>query len=244
MVIEISIVFFILLIGAFIQGVSGFGFGLFAMSFLPLLFTVKESTLLVMSLSLFVAASIFFQMRGHIQWRLLIVLFSAAFVGRIGAFFVLSNYGELDIMRDFLGIFLLLVVLYLFFGAGKAAGIRSRSPWIPIIFGFLGGFIGGIFAVGGPFFVFYLMLLFADDKYAYSANLQLTFLFTNGMTVLLHGASGDFDPDFLWFFLVGIGTVFLGTRLGVACFRHLSPKAIRITAGIVICLAAINLLLM
>ncbi|WP_147803771.1 sulfite exporter TauE/SafE family protein [Alkalicoccus halolimnae] len=240
--VELLVVFIVLLAGSFIQGVSGFGFGLIAMSFLPLLFTVKESTLLVMSLSLFVAASIAIQIWQHMRWRSLIILLSAAFFGRIGAFYVLSNYGELDVMRDFLGVFLLLVVLYLFFGAKRAGGLSADTLWIPIVFGMMGGFVGGIFAVGGPFFVFYLLLVFADDKYAYSANLQLTFLFTNSMTVILHGVNGDFSGEFLLYFLIGIGTVLVGTRLGVKCFRYISQENMRRAAGAVVALAALNLI--
>ncbi|TVP82648.1 MAG: sulfite exporter TauE/SafE family protein [Alkalicoccus sp.] len=240
--IELLIVFLVLLAGSFIQGVSGFGFGLIAMSFLPLMFTVIESTLLVMSLSLFVAASIAVQMWKHVRWKSLVVLLSAAFFGRIGAFYVLSTYGELDIMRDFLGVFLLLIVVYLFYGANKMQKIGSTAIWIPILAGLLGGFVGGVFAIGGPFFVFFLMLAFADDKYAYSANLQITFFFTNLMTVTLHGVNGDYNMDFLLYFLVGIVTVLIGTRLGVACLRRISQENMRRLAGAVVALAAINLI--
>lgn len=242
MVLELVLIFLIIMAGSFIQGVSGFGFGLIAMSFIPLLFTVKESTLLVVSLALVVAVSIGMQMWKHIQWRSLLVLLSAAFFGRVGGFFILTRYGELDIMRDILGVFLLLVVAYLFFGTAKAKKVSLNTIWIPIIFGFLGGFVGGIFAVGGPFFVFVLMIMFAGNKYGYSANLQVTFIFTNAITVILHGISGDFTSGFLLYFLFGVTAVLIGTKLGVICFKYISQENVRRIAGTVVALAALNLI--
>ncbi|SES30722.1 sulfite exporter TauE/SafE family protein [Salipaludibacillus aurantiacus] len=243
MITELLIIFVILLIGSFIQGVSGFGFGLFAMSFLPFLFTIKDSTLLVVSLALVLSISIALQMFRHIQWRVLTVLLAAALAGRVGAFFVLHNYGDLDILKTFLGIFLISVVIYLFKSSGPGEGKLLGKTWLPVLLGLGGGFIGGIYAVGGPFFVFYLMLVFSDNKYAYSANLQLTFVFTNSVTVLLHGMNGDFNGEFLLYFLVGIASVLIGSRIGIKCFAHISQQNIKKLAAIVVAVAAVNLIL-
>ncbi|UCZ52736.1 sulfite exporter TauE/SafE family protein [Bacillus shivajii] len=243
MFIELLIIFLILLAGSFVQGVSGFGFGLIAMSFLPFFFTIKESTLLVVSLALVTCMSIVAQLYRHIQWKQLIVLLSAALIGRIGAFFVLHFYGEMNIMKDILGVFLIGVVIYLFRSKGPKEGRVVNRTWLPISLGLLGGFVGGVFAVGGPFFVFYLMLIFSDNKYAYSANLQVTFLFTNSMTILLHGFNGDFTTDYVIYFIVGVATVLIGSRLGVLCFNYISQENMKKLAGIVVAIAAVNLIL-
>lgn len=243
MVIELAIIFVILLIGSFIQGISGFGFGLFAMSFLPFMFTVKESTLLVVALAFVLSASIALQMFRHIQWKSLIVLLSAAIVGRIGAFFILDNYGELDILKVFLGIFLIGVVIYLF-NSGVPDGEKvTNKTWLPVILGLCGGLVGGVFAVGGPFFVFYLMLIFNDNKYAYSANLQVSFMFTSFITIFLHGFNGDFSGDFFVYFIIGVISVIIGSRIGILFFTRISQQNIKKLAGVVVALAAINLIL-
>ncbi|MBU9723009.1 MULTISPECIES: sulfite exporter TauE/SafE family protein [Bacillaceae] len=243
MVIELLIIFLILLFGSFVQGVSGFGFGLVAMSFLPFFFTVKESTLLVVSLALVLSASIALQMFKHIQWKSLIVILTAALVGRLGGFFILHNYGEHDILKVILGIFLIGVVVYLFRSKPPNPDKKVNGTWLPIALGLGGGLIGGIFAVGGPFFVFYFMLLFPNDKYAYSANLQITFLLTAVMTVALHGVSGDFTVDFLGYFLVGLVSVLVGSRVGVLLFAKLSQAKIKKIAAIVVAVAAANLII-
>ncbi|MFA9559978.1 sulfite exporter TauE/SafE family protein [Evansella sp. AB-rgal1] len=243
MIIELVIIFFILLFGSFVQGVSGFGFGLIAMSMLPFFFTVKESTLLVISLALVLSTSIALQMFKHIQWRSLIVILGAAIVGRIGGFYILHHYGEMDILRVFLGVFLVLVVIYLFLSKPPKPDTIVNETWLPILLGFSGGLIGGIFAVGGPFFVFFFLLLYHDNKYTYSANLQVTFVVTAVITVVLHGTSGDFSMEFLSYFLVGLISVLLGSRIGVHFFKKLSQNNIKKIAGVIVAIAALNLII-
>jgi uncharacterized membrane protein YfcA len=243
MLFELVIIFLILFFGSFVQGVSGFGFGLIAMSFLPLIFTVKESTLLVVSLALVLAVSIAIQLFKHIHWPSLGIILTAAILGRFGGFIVLHNFGEMDILKVILAVFLIGVVIYLFMDIGPEPGKEVNHTWLPAILGFSGGFVGGVFAVGGPFFVFYFLMLFHNNKYTYSANLQITFVVTAIVTVVLHGVSGDFTTEFLGYFLMGIVSVLLGSRLGVLLFAKLSQKNIRKFAGAVVALAAINLML-
>lgn len=243
MIIELTIIFVIFLIGSFIQGVSGFGFGLFAMSFLPFLFTVKESTLLVVALAFVLSASIAVQLFRHIQWKSLIVLLSAAIIGRIGAFFILDNYGELDILQMALGIFLIGVVIYLFTSGTPDESRITNKTWLPVILGLGGGLVGGVFAAGGPFFVFYMMLIFSRNKFAYSANLQVTFMVTSFITIFLHGVNGDFSGHFLIYFLIGVVSVIVGSRIGIAFFTRIPQQNIKKIAGIVVAVAAINLIL-
>ncbi len=103
--------------------------------------------------------------------------------------------------------------------------------------------VGGVFAVGGPFFVFYLMMVFKNNKYAYSANLQVTFMFTSFITIFLHGMNGDFSGDFFIYFLIGVISVIIGSRIGVLFFTRISQQNIKKLAGVVVAVAAINLIL-
>lgn len=58
---ELILILSILFIGSFIQGASGFGFGLFSMGFLPLFLTLKDSTLLVLALTVVISLTILFR---------------------------------------------------------------------------------------------------------------------------------------------------------------------------------------
>lgn len=240
---ELFLIFFILFIGSFIQGVSGFGFGLIAMSFLPFMFTVKESTLLVVSLALITALSIVAQMYKHIQWNKLMILLIAALTGRLCGFFVLDMFGEMDFLKSILGVFLIGVVIYLFTSKTPKEAKVINKTWLPLVLGFIGGLIGGVFAVGGPFFVFYMMLVFSTDKYAYSANLQATFVLTSFVTIVFHGINGDFTGDFFLYFFVGAVSVIIGSRIGIYCFTFISQENIKKVAAIFVAIAAVNLIL-
>ncbi|WP_198507812.1 sulfite exporter TauE/SafE family protein [Bacillus sp. FJAT-45037] len=242
MIWEFVFIFIVVLIGGFVQGVSGFGLGLVVMGFLPLILSLKDSTLLVMSLLLVASLSIAVKTYKHIERRGLFFILVFAIVGRIGAFFVLSTFGDMDFLKQWLAFFLIGMVIYLFL-SGKKRDINSDiHPIIPILLGFFGGFIGGVFAVGGPFFVFYFLLLYAD-KHKYNANMQMTVVVTSSFSLLLHGVNGDFDSSFLTYFLVGVVATWVGTWLGMKWFERVPSHLIRKFAMILVLGAAINLLI-
>ncbi|RKL68291.1 hypothetical protein CR203_07360 [Salipaludibacillus neizhouensis] len=243
MLTELFLIFIILFIGSFIQGVSGFGFGIIAMSFLPFIFTIKESTLLVVSLALITALSIVAQMYKHIQWKKIRILLVAALTGRLCGFFVLDRFGEMDFLKNLLGIFLIGVVIYLFTSKAPKDTKVTNETWLPVVLGFFGGLVGGVFAVGGPFFVFFMMLIFSKDKYAYSANLQATFVLTSLFTIGSHALNGDFTGNFLVYFFVGVVTVIIGSRIGIYCFTFVSQEDVKKIAAVFVAVAAVNLIL-
>ncbi|WP_227938186.1 sulfite exporter TauE/SafE family protein [Alkalihalobacillus deserti] len=239
-----ELVWFILivLIGGFIQGASGFGFGLVAMGFLPLMLSLKESTLIVIALLLVASLSIILKVYKYIELKALFVIIGSALIGRIISFVVLITYGELEALKQFLGFFLLGMVIYLFLNKKKNPSKIAMKPLIPITLGFLGGFIGGVFAVGGPFFVFYFLMLY-EEKHKYNANLQVTVVITSSFTLLLHGVNGDFSSTFYLYFLIGVVGVFIGTMLGLKWFEKLPSNLIKKFAMVMVTIAAINLIL-
>ncbi|MDQ0300059.1 putative membrane protein YfcA [Salibacterium salarium] len=241
MIADILVIFVVVFIGSFIQGASGFGFGLFSMSFLPFLFTVKDSTLLVTSLALVTCMTIFIKVYKHIDMKKLAYLLSAAVIGRVAAFFVLHYFGEMDMLKKILGFVLIGMVIYIL--SQKRIGTRDtpEKKILPLSLGFIGGFIGGVFVVGGPFFVFYYLMV-SNDKYSYNANLQATFFLTGMITILMHGFSGDIHREFIIYFVIGVISVIAGSRLGMKWFEHLSQERIKKIASVIVALAGLNLI--
>ncbi|WP_240377302.1 sulfite exporter TauE/SafE family protein [Bacillus piscicola] len=239
---ELIFVVAILFIGSFLQGASGFGFGLFSMSFLPFVFTLKDSTLIVVSLALVTSTTILIKVYKHLDYKRLLLLLSAAIVGRVGAFFVLHTYGELEIMKKVLGVVLIAMVGYILLSKNqKQTDERAEKAVLPIIMGLLGGFIGGIFMTGGPFFVFYLLVA-CRDKYSYTANLQAAFFLTGLVTLILHGIGGDLKSEFILYILAGIASVIIGSRLGMKWFDRLSQDKIKKIASGLVAAAGLNLI--
>ncbi|TMW71087.1 sulfite exporter TauE/SafE family protein [Alteribacter natronophilus] len=241
MIIELIFLFAIILVGGFVQGVSGFGLGLVVMGFLPLLFTVKESALLVMVLLLTASLTVLVKTWRHLEIKALIAIGAAALIGRVAAFFVLTNYGDLDVMRLWLGIFLITMVAWMFLnGRRRTKPDAVPGPFTTAALGTTGGFIGGVFAVGGPFFVFYFLMRY-KDKFKYNAGMQAIVVVTCLFSLTLHGAGGDFDAAFTYYVAAGIIATLIGTRLGFRLFEKLRNDRIRTIAMVLVFFAGINL---
>jgi len=239
---EVIFVFFVILVGSILQGVSGFGLGLFTMGLLPIMFSLKDSTLLVMFLTLMASLSILLKIFKYIEVKGLLIIISAAFTGRIIAFFLLNRFGEMDSFKKVLGIFFIGMVIYLLFNKQESSPPILMKPIFPILFGFLGGIIGGVFAVGGPFFVFYFLMIY-KEKHRYNANLQVTFVLTSLFSLLMHGVHNDFNTSFYMYFLIGGISVIFGANVGLIWFEKLPRERIKKLAMCIVLLAAFNLIL-
>ena len=240
---EFIVILLILFIGSLIQGASGFGFGLISMGLLPVFLPLKNSTLLVVFLVSIISLEVVRKYYRYIQWQTMTIVLTSALIGRVFSFFVLDTFGEMLILKKILG-FLLIGMVFAHFMATKRETHRrfANHPLFAILLTGLGGFIGGVFAVGGPFFVFYF-LMHNPDKRNYIANLQTTFLVTNSFTLLLHGLNGDFHSFHFSYMLTGAFIVLLGVKLGLRWFYHLPSEKIQKLASGIIIISAFNLLL-
>jgi uncharacterized protein len=232
----------ILLLGSFIQGVSGFGLGLISMSFLPILLSLKDSTLLVLVTTAVISTKIVYRYRSSIRWKSIVYILIFAIIGRICSFFVLNEFGDLVIMKKVLGVLLIGFVFFLFKKdtINPDSDIIKRIPFTAII-GFLGGLIGGVFAVGGPIFVIYLLIRFTE-KVEYNVNLQTVFLITNLFTIVLHLLNGDFHYELSVYVIMAILPVLLGVQLGLHWFEKLPNHLIKKLASYIVLLAGLNLI--
>jgi uncharacterized protein len=239
---ELVIILLVLLIGSFIQGVSGFGLGLISMSFLPLLLPLKDSTLLVLVSTAVISLKIVYKYRISIRWNAIIYILLFAIIGRICSFFVLNEFGDLLIMKKLLGVILIGFVFFLFKkdAINPDSNIIKMKPFTAFI-GFLGGMIGGVFAVGGPVFVIYLLLRFSE-KTEYNVNLQTVFLLTNVFTIILHLLNGDFHHVLGKYVLIAIVPVLIGVQFGLHWFEKLPNHLIKKLASYIVLLAGLNLI--
>ncbi|AGT30763.1 hypothetical protein M493_02145 [Geobacillus genomosp. 3] len=238
---ELLFVLAILFVGSFIQGASGFGFGLFSMGLLPILLPFKNSTLLVLALTIVISLHVAVKFRKYIQVKDLLSILSFALAGRVLSFFILSFYGETEMMRKLLGLVLIGMVVYLYVSEKNTYTPSFEKPLFPMLIGLTGGMIGGIFAVGGPFFVFYFLMRY-KEKERYNANLQASFIIMNSFTIILHGIHGDFTGSFALYFLLGIVAVLAGVHIGLKWFERLPHTRIKKLASLIVLIAGMNLL--
>jgi uncharacterized protein len=239
MIWELVIVCLVVLIGGIIQGATGFGFGLIVMGVLANLFTLKDSTLIVLSLILVTSLTIIIKLYKYIDVKPLLLIVSTALVGRTFSFFFLNSFGEMDFIKKWLGFFLIAMVLYILLSKKKTSTTKKVNFIIPIIVGLIGGFIGGVFAIGGPFFAVYFLMKY-EDKYIYNANLQVSSFMTSSFTLTLHGINGDLNSTFFQYAFIGTISVLIGLFIGLKWFEKLPTERIKKVAMVIVIIAAIK----
>jgi uncharacterized protein len=237
---ELFLVLLILFIGSFLQGTSGFGFGLFCMGLIPFFLPLKSSTLLVLALTIIISLNIVLKLKEFLLIKELYTILIFALTGRVFSFFFLNYFGDMEIMKLILGFVLIGSVFYLNLKK-KDLSFRFGGIYFAMIIGIIGGFIGGVFAVGGPFFVLYYLMKY-HEKNIYNANLQFTFVFLNTFSTILHGLNGDFTNTLSLYFVLGIVVVLIGANLGLRWFRYLPNDFIKKLVSVIVLISAFNLI--
>ncbi len=220
------VLLFLMSIGAaFVQRVSGFGFGIFIMTALPYLMpSYGEATTLSGLLASVTSAIIVFKQYKHLVWRKLIGILSVFLVVSFVAIHFVSSAGD-GLLKIILGVALILSSAWFFFFAGK---VRIRpTRVIQTFLGTLSGMMGGLFGMQGPPAVLYFVET-TDTKEEYMVTAQMYFLVGNFMMTGYRAYYGFLTSAVGYGWLVGIAGVLIGTTIGAWAFRFLSLPKLRI----------------
>jgi len=134
-------IFLLTIIASFIQRVSGFGFGIFVMMFFPFFLpSYGESVMLSGLLAGSTALMIAVRNWKYIRWRLMgwVVFFNVLFS------FLATEYMRSmsnDALKQCLGVALILIALYFFFGEGRMGRIFQSKP-AQVTIGSISGIMG------------------------------------------------------------------------------------------------------
>ena len=205
---------------AFVQRVSGFGLGIFAMLFLPYLLG-DTATAAAVSCLWSCVTSVYnaLKYRKNIHFRLIFPLICAAAV-TIPMAVALSKYVPGSIMTMLLGVVLVLLSLYFLLFSEKIH-IRPSTPG-GIVAGGLGGALNGLFSTGGPPVVLYLSA--AAEKMTYFASIQCYFALTNIYATAMRAVSGIITSNVLICCAIGLVGCLLGDAVGRLVFNRLNAK--------------------
>lgn len=237
-----SIAYIILLtIGAsFVQRTTGFGFGIFIMTSLPLLMpSYGEATALSGLLALTTSATIAFKMRGHICWRRLIPILTTFIIVSAAAICLLARIHD-NTLRRVLGIVLILTGIWFAFFKDRIR-IGTSIPWQTGA-GFLSGIMGGFFGMQGPPAVLYFISS-EPSKEEYMAMTQTYFLIGNAMMTIVRGANGFVTAHVGKCWIFGLAGVAAGTLLGSWAFRKIPGKVFPYIVYSYICISGVIILL-
>ncbi|MBQ0057044.1 MAG: sulfite exporter TauE/SafE family protein [Bacteroidales bacterium] len=209
---------------AFVQRVSGFGFGIFIMTILPYLMpSYGEATALSGLLAAVTSILIVWKMHSHISWRRLWpILFTFIIVSYVSVKFV-SSAGDI-VLKRMLGVMLILAAVWFMFFS-RHIRVRPSIP-VQVAMGTLSGVMGGLFGMQGPPAVLYFLAC-TGTKEGYIALTQCYFLVGNLMMTVFRAGEGYLTADVGKAWCVGVPAVLLGTWLGSKVFDRIPLNVLR-----------------
>lgn len=211
-------------IGGFVNGIAGFGTGLFALSWWLLVLPPMTSVLLVVALSLVSGLQGVVAIKQNLNWLRLLRFLIPAFLGLPLGFLFLESI-NVQFLKVLVG------VLLLFFGAFFA--FRSNFPSLArdnnfgdMLTGFAGGVLGAVAGLSGALPTIWSSL-HGWNKYEQRALLQpfnVTILGTIFICLLY---KNPIHEQFLFALFISIPFSVLGSQLGIFTFKKLTDNQFR-----------------
>ena len=218
---------FLILIGmgaGFVQRVSGFGLGIFAMMFLPHFMPSHTAAAAISTLFSCVTStynSVRYRRNIALKTVLPMICASLIFVPIAVYFSVLVSGGMLKIL---LGIVLIALSIYFIFFNSH---IKIKPTYLNgILAGSLGGTLSGLFSTGGPPAVLYLSSATTDNA-AYFATIQFYFCVTNLYSTVMRAVNGIINSKVLISALIGIVGCLIGDYAGRFVFNKLDSNKLK-----------------
>ncbi len=227
-------------VGSIIQRVTGFGFGIWAMIFLPTLLggSHPQATLVSSIMSLISCAMVAFTMLKTVNWKNLVFPLIGYAVVALPCNLLLVKTNN-TVLSLALGVALVIMSVYFIFFSGKIK-IRPTPP-AGLICGGLSGFMGGFFAMGGPPVVVYY-LQSSPDKLVYLATIQMYFVISNAFNTTVKIANGLLTKEVAILSAVGTVGMLIGLYIGKKIFNKLDGTVLRrVVYGFMAASGAVNI---
>lgn len=218
---NISVFLSIVFIAAFIQGITGFGFGIILMCFIPNLLGYKMSVGISTLLSLILSFGIIIGLKGRLDLKKIFIttIFFVIFqIVGISLLFSFSNEA-LKISLGVTLIFFAILFIYTEYGKYKVKANKVNSA----IVGGMSGIAGGMLGIGGPPVVFYYHNIF-EDKNDYNVNMQVTFTIVNIILLVMHIRRGNITIMTLEYSVLALIVLVISTWIGLKVFKKISKS--------------------
>lgn len=208
----------------FVQRVSGFGLGIFAMLFLPHFMPTHTAAAAVSCLfSSGTSTYNAVKYRKNIPFKTILpLLCSACVLIPVAVYFASSVSGSF--FKNFFGSVLICLSIYFLFFDRK---IKIR-PTVPngIIAGGISGILNGLFSTGGPPVVLYLTHA-TKDKESYFAGIQFFFCFTNIYSIVFRLINGNLTAGVLLSAAIGFVGCMVGDFIGRFVFEKINAGVLK-----------------
>ena len=148
-----------------VQTVTGFGSSIFLMLFLPFFFDMLAAPAVASAITLTLSASLTWQFRKKIQWRLCILPTLVYLSGSMWAIGMVKSM-DMEFLTLAFGLFLIVLSVYFLLFSSRLT-LRANWPTATVCAA-ISGVTSGLFGIGGPLMAIYFVTA-TQEKEAYSA---------------------------------------------------------------------------
>ena len=223
-VLEYILLILVCIGGAFVQRVTGFGMGIFAMLFLPYFLPSHSVAVAVMGVIAAIGAVYnAIRHRKHIRLKTMLPLVLSA-MAVIPLAVHLSASLPQSVIKRLLGVVLVVLSIYFLFFSKRV----HLKPTVGngIAAGIVAGMLNGMFNTGGPPAVLYLIHATADNA-SYFATIQAFFAVTNLFSTGTRAVNGMLTAQVLQLSAVAAVGWWSGNTLGAKIFDKLDADRLR-----------------
>ncbi len=208
----------------FVQRVSGFGLGIFAMIFLPHLIPTSSAATVCALFSMVTTTYNCVRHRKNISFKTALPMIASSLVCiPIAVYFSASVSGGL-FEAVFGTVLIALSVYFIFFNRR----IKIKPTCLNgVLSGTFGGLLQGLFSTGGPPAVLYLSSA-ATDNITYFATIQFYFCFTNIYSTVTRALGGLVSADIIVYAVLGALGALGGNGVGSLVFSRLNADKLKL----------------
>lgn len=220
-----AIIFTVVVVGSFMQRVSGMGLGLVGGPILMLLLGPVEGIMVINVLACINAALTTIDVRHNVDWKRFALMASVMVFGSIPAGLLIASIDTAPLLV-IVGGALLVALTVVTFGRKFVPPMQGLGPAVSA--GILGGFTNTLAGIAGPVITVYAQAARWPQN-VYTATLQPIFMVGGfiSVTVKYLVGAGDFDglPWIVW--PAGVAAMFVGIYLGKVLDKSISRETAR-----------------
>lgn len=212
----------IILAAGFLQGLTGFGFGLITLPLLAIFIPLKTIIPLICLLALVISLTLSMQLREAIDFRSIGLLLTAT-VPAVPLGVKMLKHIPAQYLGLSLAVLMISFTCYLLLFKQEPRPLSRR--WA-LLAGFLCGILGGSIGAGGPPVIIYAAIQ-PWNKDRAKATMACYFLISGAVISATHAAYGLITSDVLHHFVISLPSMVIGILLGLYSYNRISDVGYR-----------------
>ncbi|MGD1918281.1 MAG: sulfite exporter TauE/SafE family protein [Pleurocapsa sp.] len=228
----------IIFLAAFTQSITGFGFAIVSMSFLPGVIGLQTAVPLIAIVGMPLNSIIRFYYRRNCNYKAVKQLVTASLIATPIGTLLLDRFPEAIALRG-LGIIIISYVLYDWFNLALP---NMKSEFWAYVAGALSGTLSGAYAVGGP-----PLIVYANCRQwtaeEFKGNITSIFCLSAVLATISYGWQGNITPSIGRFAIYSLPGFTCGLWLGTTIAKKINPLLFKSLTLALLLVAGLKLLI-